>query len=139
MIAENFAMGNAMIGTRFRLLCAALACLALAASSCQTSVTGACTADFTPVMSVTVRDSASGALLPNAVIRASLGTRTDSAVVGPEATYPVWLGWDAGTYAVTVQAAGYSTWSASQTATYTDRACGHFATVDVAALMQRAP
>jgi len=132
-------MAHARITTRFRPLWAAAASLALAAPSCQQSVTGVCTADLTPVMSVTVRDSASGALLPNAVIRASMGTRTDSAVVGPEAAYPVWLGWDAGTYAVTVQAAGYSTWSSSQTAAYTDKTCGHFGTVSVAALMQRTP
>jgi uncharacterized protein CbrC (UPF0167 family) len=116
-----------------------MAGVALAAPSCQKSVTGVCTTNLTRSLAVTVRDSVSGAVLPSAVIRASMGTRTDSAVVGSVAAYPVSLAWDAGTYEVTVQAPGYTTWTSTQTVTYSNRACGHLAPLAVTALMQRTP
>ena len=132
-------MINAAIGTRLRPLWAAVACIALAEASCQRPVTEACTANRTLSLTVTVRDSVSAALLPNAVIRASMGARADSAVVGPVAEYPVSLAWDAGTYDVTVQVPGYTTWTATQTVTYSNQACGKLAPLAVTALMQRAP
>jgi hypothetical protein len=128
----------AAIYTRFRPLWAAVGGIALAASSCQKSVAEpVCTTNATLSLSVTVRDSVSGAALPNAVIRASMGTRTDSAVVGPVAAYPVSLAWAAGTYDVTVQSPGYTAWTSTQTVTYSNQACGRLAALAVTALMQR--
>jgi hypothetical protein len=131
-------MVNSAICIRFGRLWAAVAGIALAGSSCQ-KPTGLCPLVRSFSLSVTVRDSVSGAVLPNTVIRASEGTRTDSVVVGPDAAYPVMFAWDAGTYDVTVQAPGYTTWTSTQTVTYSNQPCGRSVPLAVTALMQRTP
>ena len=130
-------MINGVAGTRLRLLSAG-AGMALAISGCK-PVTEACAAYTSPALVVTARDSVSGALIPNAIISASMGTLTDSAVVGPAPEYPVLLASSAGTYEVSVRAPGYTTWTSTQTVAYTNQACGHIAPLAFTALMQGVP
>lgn len=66
-------MAKAHTTTRFGRLWATVLSIALAPPSCQKSVTAVCTANLTPALAVTARDSASGALLTSAVILNSDG------------------------------------------------------------------
>jgi hypothetical protein len=69
---------------------------------------------------VTATDSVSGALVPNALLKA-VGPVTDSIAIGSNTNlYPVPLAPVAGTYVVTIQATGYSTWTRSETVTSSD-------------------
>jgi hypothetical protein len=119
----------------------ALVMVALSASACKREPTAlvVCPLVAYDALSVTARDSVSGALLPNAFLKA-LGTYTDSINVGSNlSNYPVALGAVAGMYAVSVQAPGYATWTRMETVTLSDPECGIPNQLSVTALMQRSP
>jgi hypothetical protein len=114
--------------------------LAVSASACMSPPTAVCAAVAYSAIRVTAKDSVSGALLPNASLKAVGPYQTDSLNVGSNlGYYPVTLGWTAGTYAVSVQAPGYSEWARTETVTLSDPKCGVPNLVSVVALMQRSP
>ena len=115
-----------------------LAAFTLIAAGCQKPLPAElCSTSRTLPLAVSVRDSVSGALLPNAVLYASMGTRTDTVAIGSNVeAYPVSLAWAAGTYGVVAQAPGYIAWTSTQTVT--SDGC-HLASTAVTALMQKAP
>jgi hypothetical protein len=118
-----------------------LVIVAVAASACKHEPTALATCPLVEydALRVTARDSASGALLPNASLKA-VGVYTDSINVGSNLLiYPVTLGATAGVYTVSVQAPGYSAWTRTETVTLSDPACGIPNILSVTAMMQRSP
>jgi hypothetical protein len=124
-----------------RRLLIAVFLLAPVASACDRSapVAVSCLVMYQTLF-VTARDSVSGALVPNAVLTAT-GPRTYSASVGSDVSvYPVVVAFVEGTFFVTVQAAGYNTWSKSVTVPSSDLSdCRPPNSVSVTALLQPTP
>ena len=113
--------------------------VALVGTACARSATEvACSEDgFLPPLAVTVTDSASGALVPDAVVIAA-GPTADSVSIGANVNdaYPARLGGLAGVYTVTVRAAGYLTWAHSETVTASVASCGRGLVLAVEAQLQ---
>ncbi len=115
---------------------------ALIASACAREPTAlvVCPLVAIDALQVTARDSVSGALLPNVFLKAVGPFQTDSISVGSNLmNYPVVLGSAGGAYAVSVEAAGYSTWARTETVTLADPQCGVPNILKVTVLMQRSP
>ena len=114
--------------------------LTVIGSGCKKNPTAtSCAAIGWRSLSVTAKDSVTGTLMANAVLRA-VGTYSDSVAVGSNLNlYPVSLAGAAGTYLVTVQAPGYSAWTHSETVTSSDPICGRPDPLFVTALLQRTP
>jgi hypothetical protein len=128
--------------SRLRVLSAGVTTVALIVSGCQKSATEVCTDQASISLFVTVRDSLSGALVPNASLRASMGAIRDSLAIGSNVgAYPVSLDWSggAGTFDVAVNAPGYMAWTTSATVLVSDARCGRLAPLSITALLQKSP
>lgn len=137
----GFALINNLSTVRSNSLVVVIAVASLIAFGCQKSATEVCTDQVTLSLSMTVKDSVSGALVPNAVLLATMGAIKDSVVIGSNVeAYPVALAWGApGTYDVSVRSPGYATWTSTATVTVGDAKCGRLAPLAITALMQKAP
>jgi hypothetical protein len=98
--------------------CAIATIVAVIGSGCTRNPTAIyCPAELLSALQVTVNDSLTGALVPNAVLKA-VGPHSDSVVVGSSASsYPVGLAVSPGAYQLTVSAAGYAPWAQAETVT----------------------
>ena len=122
-------------------LALAVASLAFCGLACGKGITATCSTVEYHTLFVTAKDSISGALVPNAVLKAT-GPFSDSVSIGPNVSaYPVSLAGAAGVYTVTVQATGYSTWTKTVTVTLSGQSdCGGQPNiVSITALLEKTP
>ena len=120
-----------------RYLRVAIPILLALSASCSHESPLSCSADLEPPLVITVRDSISGALLPNVGIT-STGPAGETVIVGSDVgVYPINVVRGAGTYSVSVSAAGYVTWTGTEVVVARDLACAQFYTVAI--LVRLAP
>jgi hypothetical protein len=140
MTDPGFVRGETMSVCRLFALAGAVASAVVCAAACGRYVTGPgpvayCTAVAPIAISITVRDSVTGrALADSASGTARLGTATDTLLHVDSLT--LIGGRQIGTYDVTVQRAGFRTWTRAGVAATQTNACGGVQTVMLLARLQ---
>lgn len=100
---------------------------------CSDSLGTVCTDEARPGIMVTVRDSVTTASVSRARVVARTATIADTSEESPNGVYPL-VYEKAGTYTVTVEQAGYRTWTRANVEVTRDEC--HVKTVSLTALLQ---